>query len=115
MLTAKAAMLAGPLSDNNPFVESITYTPSGGDAVTINATVKRSSDMMGRENIPDRAHYKAEIIISNDSDSGVADVTPRKDTVTMAAPELSNSSSHTFLVAAIISKTAMGWHLGLTQ
>jgi len=115
MLTPAEALIAGAMSDNNPFVEAVTYTPSGGTAVEINAVVQRESGTVRRSGIDNRSQYKAEIIISSDATSGIADVTPRKDTVSMAAPELGNSTSHTFLVAAIIGKSAMGWHLGLSQ
>jgi hypothetical protein len=114
MKTAKQALIDGVLNANNPFVESISYTPSGGEATTINATVNRTSGMIRRQNIDGRPRYDAEIIISNDSTYGISTVTPKEDIVTMAAPEL-NSTSHTFNVIAIIGKSSMGWHLGLQQ
>ena len=114
MLTAKQALIDGALSANNPHVESISYTVSGGTAATINAVVNRSAGMIKRQNIDARPRYDAEIIISHDSTSGIAAVTPKKDIVVMAAPEL-NDTAHTFTVVSIIGKTAMGWHLGLQQ
>jgi hypothetical protein len=114
MTTANAALLAGALSANNPHVESISYTVSGGTAKTINACVNRVSGSNSRGAIGNRTIYSAEIIISFDSVSGIPVVTPKKDIVVMAAPEL-NSTSHTFLVVGIVGKSAMGWHLGLQQ
>lgn len=113
MLDAAQALIDGVLSSNNPFIESISYTPSGGSATTINAVVNRGAGMIsGGQN--SRPRYDCEIIISNDADSGIATVTPKKDIVSMNAPELSDST-HTFTVMAIIGKTAMGWRLGLQQ
>ena len=116
MLTAKQALIDGVVSSNNPFVEEISYTPYGGSAKTINATVNRTSGSIklrsGRTE--ERPRYNAEIIISNDATYGIATVKPKVDTVVMAAPEL-NDDTHTFTVADIIGKSAMGWHLGLQQ
>jgi hypothetical protein len=114
MLTAKDALIAGALSANNPFVENVSYTVAGGTARAINACVHRVSGSNSRGTIGNRTMYHAEIIISNDATAGIETVTPKKDTVTMSAPEL-NSTSHSFLVVAIIGKSAMGWHLGLQQ
>jgi len=114
MITASDAFIAGVLSANNPFTELITYTPNGKSPVEIRATVKRNNGVISRNNIDGRTVYSAEIIISNNATYGIAVVTPRKDTVTMSAPEL-GKVAHTFQVAGILGKSAMGWHLGLNQ
>lgn len=115
MLTASEAFLAGALNANNPFVETVTYTPDGGTAKSVLAVVDRGSGSIKRGVIANRTRYKAEIMISADTTSGIAQVTPRKDIVVLAAPELANSTEHTFTVHTIIGKSTMGWHLGLQQ
>jgi hypothetical protein len=118
LLTPKQALLDSVVNDNNPFREEITYTATGAAAKTINAVVMRETGSFKHRGVQaqtqPRPRYDCEIVISHDSNEGIEEVTPRKDTVTMEAPEL-RSTSHTFQVVAIIGKSRMGWHLGLQQ
>lgn len=113
MISLSNEFIGAFLSDDNPFRESITYTPTGGTAKTIYALVKRGG-AMNNNNAADKTNsiYDYEIVIANDATSGIATITTGKDKISMAAPEL-NETAHTFMVVGIIGKTGMAWKLGL--
>jgi len=102
------------LDESNPFRESVTYTPTGAAAKVIYGIVNRGGNAKsstGRGTDRLNAIYDYTMLISCTATDGVQYVTPNKDKVLITAPEF--GESNTFLVAGVIAKTAMAWHLGL--
>jgi hypothetical protein len=104
--------IAWQLGDQNPFRKLIIYTASGFVAKQIYAVVanKGTKKLSGRGDL--NSMYDVEIIISNDSISGISNVTIKKDSVILASPEF-GGNKNTYQVSGIISRTPMAWHLGL--
>jgi hypothetical protein len=101
---------------NSGFEESISYTPSGGAAKTIDAVVFREGsrqheDTIGRGTRTNQRQYDIEILISNDATDGIATVIPREDTVSVA--KRPGEAAQTFLVASVIQSDEGAWRLGL--
>jgi len=104
---------------NSGFEETITYTPSGGVAKSIDAVVFRENSMhsspsgrVGGDRTTKTRAYKMSVIISTDSTEGVSTITTNEDTVTMKERE-ADTTTKTFTVGGILYSDAGGWHLGL--
>lgn len=112
MIDMQAEFINRQLNSSNPFMESVSYTAYGESAVSIYGIVKRNG-VKSMKSTSDKMNsaYDYELIISNDADSGIETVTPRKDKVVINSPEY--GEDNTFLVAGIIAHTPMCWHLGL--
>lgn len=115
MIDLQAEFVSHMLGDGYPFRELVTYTPSGSSARDIYAIVKRNGTRKtsGSKGAMD-ASYDYEIVVSTSDTDGVANVKTREDKVTISAPEFGADATNSFRVAAVISKTEMSWHLGLT-
>lgn len=114
VLSLEDEFISVQLGADNPFRESVSYTPSGSTAKTIYAIVSRSgSSKISTKRSTERAGaaYDYEMLISCNATSGIQYVVPGKDKVSITAPEF--AETNTFTVAGIVSKTAMCWHLGL--
>jgi hypothetical protein len=99
------------------FEESISYTPSGGSAKTIDAVVHRqgasqitASGPGGRMSTIRK--YEIEIWISTHATTGIASITPIEDKVALKR-RLEDATDTTFQVAGVIDSDAGCWHLGL--
>jgi len=101
------------LSPTYPFRESVAYTPSGGTAKVIYGVVRRGGLTKGKGKEGMAPAYDYELLVSNDSTSGIATVTAGEDTVLMSAYEFGAAETNTFTVAGIMGHSQMGWHLGL--
>lgn len=113
MISLNNEFVTAFLSEENPFREAITYTPYGLSSKNIYAIVKRGGAINNNNKADKTANiYDYEVIIANDSVSGVTNITTGKDKIVMAAPEL-NETSHTFIVVGLMGKTGMCWKLGL--
>lgn len=99
------------LDASNPFRESVTYTKTGGAAVSIYGIVRRGGmeKVSGKDKTP--VTYDYELIIACDTTSGIDTVTTGMDKVVFTLSE--TGTSNTFIVAGIVAKTGMCWHLGL--
>jgi hypothetical protein len=102
------------LDADNPFRESISYIKTGSAAKTIYGIVRRGgmqkiSNTGRADKTPIAYDYQA--IISVDSTDGIDRITPGKDKIVVSSPEF--SGTNTFIVAGIIARTGMCWHLGL--
>lgn len=100
------------LNSFSEFKESITYTPAGGSAKTINALVvreRRDADPQSRGRI---AVGEAEIYVENDATTGVTSVDDSGSSVDKVAFALQQGGSAvTWRVAAVIDKDNGFWHL----
>jgi len=102
------------------FQESITYTPSGGTAKTINAIVYRSGTTQtvpsrrtgASENKTISRRYDVEIHISTDATSGIQTVKINADKVALKR-RTNDTSNTTFLVRGIIQEDVGAYWLGL--
>ncbi len=99
------------LNADNPFRESVVYTASGAASKTIYGIVNRSGikKTSGADKTPSTWDY--ELLISHDATDGIATVTKGMDVVAISSPEV--GGTNIFVVAGIISRTGMCWHLGL--
>ncbi len=95
----------------NPFRETVTYTKTGGTAKSIYGMVRRGGmqKVSGSDKTP--SMYDYELIIAIDATNGIDQVTTGKDKVAFTLSE--TGTSNTFIIAGIIEKTGMCWHLGL--
>jgi hypothetical protein len=111
MIDLKQEFIDQFLNSENPFRESVTYTPSGGTAKVISGIVKRGG--LGKTSGPAKllSGWDYELLISQDATSGIATITKGMDKVLIASPEVGGTNS--FIVAGIIAKTPLCWHLGL--
>jgi hypothetical protein len=89
--------------------ESVTYTPSGSAAQTVNAVVTRDGLQARAEDNSARLEYPVEILISRDD---IATVNVHGDTVALKR-RVSDSSNSTMRVAALLASEGALWRLGL--
>src|SRR5574343_292898 len=95
--------------DTDDFAESITYTPSGGAAVTVSAIVNRNPlQTRGTDNNA-RLEFEIEIEVAVES---VAAVILNGDTVALKKRE-GDTADTTFKVSHIVQQDSGMWRLGL--
>ncbi len=100
--------------NSNELAESITYTPSGGAAKTINAVIDRERLNQQGQDQGRTVSKECEIWIANDSTSGVTSVSKGQDTV--AFPIYNQGGSNvTWRVIEIVSKDEGMWHLRVAR
>lgn len=103
--------------DSTIFGEDIIYTDANGSQKNIRAFVYRkkaraSGQRNDRSANNSQMTYDIEIQISNSSSKGIATVTEKKDTVTLAV-KLSGTAT-TMRVMAILDQDPAAWTLGLS-
>jgi len=89
--------------------ETITYTPSEGDAASISALVNRETLQVRGPDGSARLEYVVSIAVRR---ADVATVTTGGDTVALKL-RISDSSTTTLTVTSIISQDGAMWELGL--
>jgi hypothetical protein len=98
------------------FQEDVIYTPSGGAAKTIKAVVLRGNAVEtqqragGSTPLANRV-YDLQILISTDATTGIAQVTPREDKVSVA--QRLGEAAKVFLVQGVVVSDEGAWRLGL--
>lgn len=113
MINPKDVFASNIVTGSNPFAEIVTYTPSSGTPKEIYAVVRRNtSQQTSRGGMGGIVAYQTEIMIAKTDSDGMLSITPKKDKVTMAAPEL-NKTTHTYTVVGVVANSAMCWHIGL--
>lgn len=99
------------------FEEDVVYTPSGGAAKTIKAMVLRGGTDQtqqggtGQTRGTANRKYDLEILVSTNATTGVAQVTPRVDTVSIA--QRTGETAKTFVVQGVVYSDEGAWRLGL--
>lgn len=102
--------------NSDEFAESITYTPYGGSAKTINAVILRERLLPNGVDAGRSVGRDAEILIANDSTEGVTSVTyrgPNLDTVSF--PVNQGGTAVNWKVVDVLGKDDAAWHLKVTK
>jgi hypothetical protein len=109
-LTADLAVLL----NTDEFAESVTYTPSGGSAKTINALVDRNPMRMLEAAAMGFQQAGLEIYIANDATLGVTSVKEGLDTVTLKLRQ-GDSSTTVLIVKKVVESDLQMFRLECGQ
>jgi len=101
---AKNVFLAG----NDEFDESVSYTPSGESARSINVVMVRDKVEPNDENKRLTLHNQAEMYIANDATDGVTAINQTEDRVAITDRD---GNAQTARIVEIISSDDGMWHV----
>lgn len=101
---AKSVFLAG----NDEFDESVTYTPSGESARTINVLLVKDAIEPGEESKRMVLRNQAEMYIANDATDGVTSINKTADRVAITDRD---GNGQTARIVEIISSDDGMWHV----
>jgi hypothetical protein len=101
---AKNVFLAG----DNELDESVTYTPSGESARSINVILNKDALQPGKEGKSLALINQAEMYIANDATEGVTSINRTADRVAITDRD---GTAQTARVVRIIGSNAGMWHL----
>ena len=101
---------AAALVDSDVFGESVTYTPLGSSAVTINAVIDRSPPVL-RDGSGKLRRPKMTAWIRNHATAGRTSINTGGDTITVAYRK--GGTAEAFLVKGPLEQDAAGWLLEL--
>ncbi len=117
LLDKANSMEAGFIADADEHGETVTYTPYGEAALTINIIVDRQAD--ARLAGTTAGNYREpEVFVRNHPSEGVTSVVEKGDTITMPeriAAVGGTTTNKTYIVYRVIDNDANWWHLQLRQ